>query len=321
MLSALQWICGVLGLFLVGWSILRYETEEKAVHDALAAWWIRLDDLSDTSISRNVAFARATGATVTIWLDRIFGKRLLTLNAFAASLCLSLASLFLCGVVGILFTGIDEGTGVLAAVISVPLGISMLLFYMAVTPGRRDFRIALSIGIFVLCVLLFQIARIGSGSQFESTAFPAGLLLGIASDFAVVLAVRRLASWTADSGNIWHPLLAASISALLGIGTLAVPLYYVTRVGDGHAWESVTLGLAATSNVFTAVLSLGMTILSATLVVQRLLWPLIKRPVYALHRFKLLEQRMPLFYCGTVLIGVSFPRIASILKAAAGIVK
>src|ERR1051325_6619174 len=88
-------ISGLLGFFLIGWSFLRYETEEAVVEDILATWWIRLDDTSTTAVSWTVQFIRKIGSTLTEWIDRAFGERLLSVNAITTSICLSLSSLFL----------------------------------------------------------------------------------------------------------------------------------------------------------------------------------------------------------------------------------
>lgn len=315
----LQILSGFLGLFLIGWSFLRYETEESAIDDVLASWWIRLDDASEELLSRTVRFVRRTGEAVTGWLDRVFGKRLFSFEAASASVCLSLASILLF-LVGSLFA--DDGC---FAVVMLPMTLlpSIAVFYMAIEPARRHMRSAMSLGTLLLIALFFPLARLGDNfSQLEMTAVPTGLALGVISDYFVIIVTRRTAAWAADATNVLRPVAAALISATIGLGTLFLPVAYASSLDQQrYTWRVMAFGLAGMSNVFAAILYLALLVLSLMLIVQKLFWPLINRPIYALHRFRVLQQRKALFYCGTLLLAVAFPAAREYLQSVNTIIK
>ena len=59
----------------------------------LEAWWIRVNDVSHRALSWHVSFTKAAANLATICLDRLFGNRMLSLQAVGVSGCLSVISL------------------------------------------------------------------------------------------------------------------------------------------------------------------------------------------------------------------------------------
>ena|SRR5579872_6758344 len=87
-------ICG--GLFI--YAALLYEDEERAAGRAqskLEELWIRLKDKQDASLSKGTSFLRIVATITGKGFDRLFGKRLLSLQFVVTSIYLSLASLLL----------------------------------------------------------------------------------------------------------------------------------------------------------------------------------------------------------------------------------
>jgi hypothetical protein len=82
-------ITALFGLVLIGWATLPYESEERAADDILISWWVTADDAANSNRLQEVTL------TVTAWLSSLFGARVVSPEALAVSLCLSLASIFL----------------------------------------------------------------------------------------------------------------------------------------------------------------------------------------------------------------------------------
>jgi len=74
---------------------------------------------------------------------------------------------------------------------------------------------------------------------------------------------------------------------------------------------------AGVTGLYATIVALSFLFLAITLLLHRTLWPILKRPLYALQRFHLLQQRKLMFFAGVTLIGVASPGIAAFFSAVA----
>jgi hypothetical protein len=90
-LRVLSFVAGALLCY--GATVLREDNEAK-VRNILEDWWIRIDDLKRVAVYRHSALSRAAAEFAGTVLDRIFGKKIISLRAVAVAGCLSLISLY-----------------------------------------------------------------------------------------------------------------------------------------------------------------------------------------------------------------------------------
>ncbi|MCF6154214.1 MAG: hypothetical protein E3K36_02955 [Candidatus Brocadia sp.] len=69
-----------------------YEDEEGKLQNKLEEWWIKISDAKSTALSRQTRFMRHVSGLVCLWIDRIFGKQLCSLQSAGSSLWYSLAT-------------------------------------------------------------------------------------------------------------------------------------------------------------------------------------------------------------------------------------
>ncbi len=89
-LGLVLWISlGSAGVLLL-YASLSYETEDGKIQSLLEEWWVRIDDFRQGAISFHVAFMKVIASVMTRFMDRLFGNRMLSLQSFGVSACYSI---------------------------------------------------------------------------------------------------------------------------------------------------------------------------------------------------------------------------------------
>jgi hypothetical protein len=298
-----------IGVLLISWSVLLYPEEERSIAEALAAWWIRINDVGTSATSRNRVLIRDVAAALAHWLDMVFGERLVSGRAIAVSVCLSFSSaLAYSGLVAFVDPTPDP---VNPKLVVVCLPLSYFLFTVAV--GRR--RLLLTVVSTILSgglVLITVAALTVNPAPLNALVFLEVALVAITCDFLVILLARRLAS-RASSVSVLSALAIATLGLLIGVlmlGTPAIVMY--NRGAHFDHWAAIGF-FGGMSNLYAGLAAVALGALTFMYLVQRVLWFAIERPLYALDRFGLFQNRKALFYCGVLLIALGFPRIANAL--------
>ena len=303
-----------IGVLLVSWSFLLYPEEERSITDTLAAWWIRIDDVGKSAISRNRLLIRDVAAALAKWLDIVFGERLVSGRAIAISTCLSFSSaLAYTGLVALVDPTPDP---VNQKLVVVCLPLSYFLFTVAV--GRRPFLRTVVSTILSAGVVLITVAALAVNPEpLNALVFLEAALVAVTCDFLVILLARRLVTRASYVG-ILAALAIATLGLLIGVLMLGTPaiVMYNRGVNFDH-WAALGF-FGGMSNLYAGLAAVALGALTLMFLVQRALWFGIERPLYALERFGLFQNRKALFYCGVLLIALGFPRIAdALLKAIA----
>lgn len=84
-------VAGLLGLGLLG-TLFLYENEEGAIQSRLEAWWVRVDDLRRSALSKERAFLVAVAHVASVILDHAFGKKLFSATSLVVSSSYAIAS-------------------------------------------------------------------------------------------------------------------------------------------------------------------------------------------------------------------------------------
>ena len=342
-----------------------YEDEESKVQNILEEWWIRVDDLKQLAISRHVAVMRTVAKFAGTGLNRIFGKKILSVRVIAVSGCLSLASLHF---VGMFVTSsanrppgyrIDitqfanpwdayyaaqvELLHMIAAMmftLVVPLnpalmhiiGVSAIIAVILSTCFERLYWLphivfATFIGMYLVFPVFFK-------PYPDFLSFPFMVLIivafGVACDVMAVAFVRILLRLQADWMSLFRTLFAAILQLLMSICLLIIPIAIGIQLLNGmkgmSIWWSIlgwAIALSPSTNLLSAITTLAFFGAASILIMHRLIWPFITRPLYRLARvgvFRTSAARSTLFSLGLTLIiigtgksGDLFMRLLSIL--------
>jgi len=316
MIVVLRIFAFLAGLLLIAWSVLLYETEERQIDDTLARWWIEVDDAAKRTSERALRHLQIAARAVAAWLSQVFGDKLISGRAVAASVVLSLSSLAL-----FVFTLTAAGETWRFNVGIVCL--SAILFYVAVTPRLalcRDLiaitaAIYLGRGVYMIYGVLFT-NEFPGWSVLDVIVILAGSLGGVASDFVLTVVTRRILRSIATAQTLMRGLMAFATTSTIGLVFTIIPLFVWLKGPRPPTRWMASIGFAAATNIYGCIISLALAILLSGIAVQRALWSGLQRPLYAIWRFKVFQDRKLLFYAGSVLVVIAVPGSLDVLKTA-----
>lgn len=94
MISGLRVGIAAVGLILIYVGAFLRESEEGELQNKLEDIWVRIDDAARAAIARHTAFFREIANAMLRPVERLFGPKIATWQAFGVSAMLSLSSLF-----------------------------------------------------------------------------------------------------------------------------------------------------------------------------------------------------------------------------------
>jgi hypothetical protein len=307
-------ISGLLGLLLIGWSVFLYEPEENEIDDTLITWWVNMDDTAKSALRANMSFARSVATVIAKWLDDLFESRLISFDAIRISACLSASSGFLFLLVWFLTSDdLHYYTPLQSTAIAATCASFSAVYFGVAVSKRRDEVHAAFMSVFVVGFLLTFAALVG---VFKKTGVPLlGLILGILCDFLVVVLTRASARWMVAGTTTLAFVTAATLNATAGIALLWFPFIFASHIR--LEWLATTFQIAGATNIFGAIVSATFVVVSVTVLVHRVFWASLERPLYAMHRFRLFQRRGLLCYAGTVLLAFAIPACVPVLTSIA----
>lgn len=323
----LQWSSAILGVLLI-YASLSYETEDGKIQNLLELWWIKVDDLKKQALSWHLAFIKALASVVTSIFDRLFGGRIYSIESLGVSICYSdvcLAGLSLLvsklspniplgppGIISMVAFGVIYGSlpillrkwklkvwkitpihvWFIALVVKQGWGLWSILFYtlyLGVT--RPDLRSG------ALAILVLASAFIVAQSLFW-------LFVGL-----MRLTVRTISR--SDSPMKIVGWLSVNLVPLLLFSLLT---YLAFEMPDAFGHVGIGISLTILVVVFFGVIFNVAFILSGvlfvclalTMLLHRLFWPAIDRPLYRLQALGISKRPKVFATIGVILIGLAF---------------
>ena len=342
---------GLSGVLLIYAALLLYPEEQEGVQqklrNRLEDWWLQLHILQDETTPRALRLARIVSAIGDRCFGAIFGPNLISARSLAISFLLSYASYgvykwihVLAGTKQQLANGRTEyclpvpwGDIVSCVHLSAPalaLGHwieilrTLLLLTLAVLayrwlPGtklRLSSACALAGILGVLPALIESVISLGIGAprnHWRLLSGPALNVTSMSSDLASIVITRVLLRQVIAS-KTWY-----RMSALLLLDAACVALLIVTPlalsavVPEGD-WRRACLAIAG-ANTSTTLPSLVWAGTGTFLVLHRLMWPAIMRPLYAIANIRIFKHRAKLATVGVCLLTISLTSSSSGSKA------
>jgi len=313
--------------FYVAWFV--YEDEERRLQNKIETWWLQFDDIRSKMVSRQTAFVIIVAQRASDILDRMFGQALFGKDSIATAVCLAIGGLYLFPQVFFALFPVGATWGYIAA------GFSILACAAAplVSPHlRRLPRIIMWMFVaylvatamlmileFVLSVLSGTAVKASSLLDFSPSQLLgiAALLVGIALTLFEVAVARHAMRWTILARSEWPIVLGmALVSVPIGIvlvlwvktlflklsaGTTSVDLVAITPQNLLFWW---TVFLVVACFVSTALCGL-LAIIASIMLLHRIIWPLTSRVLYALGRYRLVQNKVALHAAGVTLAGIA----------------
>jgi hypothetical protein len=295
-----------------------------------------IDDLSKGLQAKHVAFMRGIARITTTGFDRLFGKPILSLRAVLLS---ALGSLLMFGLFGWIFGLFKNPSPLIQRCIDVTVVYVGLFIWIvilkAIWISRRlgTWMLVIAPFLFVLVTyaayrLLFNTTEdliIGDIDIEGGTAGASGAFWGFAASLPACLAfnwlllacVRRLvrqAIWLDSFPKILGVMLFGIGVTFAGV-VIPADLYFSFVPGISPV-DSLTLFLVALtiSNLAAGLAGTASVVVAVIMLIHRLLWPIVSRPLYAVTKYGLIKRPKLLASFGLLLLSFSLPRVGAALS-------
>jgi hypothetical protein len=335
--TSLRWVTGAGGLMLLYIAFFLHEDEEGKLQNRIEEFWIKIDDLQKTSLSRNAAFLSGTSRIALMVLNRLFGSRTLSFQGISSCILFSFASTLLAIATLFLFWSFAffDFALILTFIALLPMLVGAL---PALTRNRafHAFSYISAISLAIITPLFF--------APWDSTLIEIFLVLGagISMDLAFIVFLRWLLKTIVVATNaavMFGGLLLSLCAAIL----LNIPFYFFTQITLDKAYSPDSYCATVLHNCgpppevfhssFLAANSLDFSIifaintldaacvflvfaLMAAMLMHRFIWSFLERPVYATHRWNLLSNTKVLAVLGlTGLLYAVTPLLQQVIRA------
>jgi hypothetical protein len=318
----LRVLAGIAGALLLYVAFFLYEDEEARIQNRLEQIWKRINALQSSAMSKEVAFLQGVTRTTSGILDRFLGQKFLSAQSITVSLAFSAGSTlsflktpaFLIAVPFFIY-------GSLPALSTVESPILRVL--RPFTNGR------LYLGLIILLLGAVTFLFHSVSALLVVLAIFGG---GLVTDVLFIILFRWVLAKIAGLRSFWTItvcfiavtatviLMMAPLLALLAFrpGTFEELMQWLAQYCRRHlfyyhylvlptlraaqAWFLISM-----SNLVDALCLVLLIVIMLLLLAHRLIWPLIKRSIYAANRKQLIENTKLLGALGVALLIFAFP--------------
>lgn len=290
-----------LGYLLMYCAVFLYEDQEGQVQNRIVQWWIKVDDARIVAHSRAAAFLQRVARVTVRGFDRVLGERLLSLRFAGVSLCFSIASGFLIVTFGSIRAH-QSARG--------PFLLFVFFCAFALVPSLDFGRWVLRLWGLVLLMLLRPIGYLlfilysvrgamlaGRALAYLALAFGVSLVC----DVCYVGLTRWMLRKISAKARVYEVVLLVAINLLLLSVVLVAPIWLGIRLF--HYWQqgAIVIFLSFILNAIDILAGSAAFALGLTLLVHRLLWHLLEKPLYALQRYRVISNKKLLWGVGLAL--------------------
>jgi hypothetical protein len=283
----------------------------------LQDWWDRLDATKNRNISAHARFMRGVAELTTTGFDRLFGKRLFSAQVVGVSACYKVASIFLGSLTLLLIAEYifhipfaipakSISNALFAGILFLSMGSAPLLIHKR--EWMRCWYAALACLGTVMFITFWVIAQIMTRNGGLVASYNPDIVLlvmlgiiltaaagGIAFDTFFIVATRWLMRPNANPESFFNIVLNVPISLLLSLSALLGPLIsvfvwhsYITPV---HGAVVIIAVLVSGSNLITTLAAGVFVVLAFALLLHRLIYPFLQRPLSKLARIGVLRHK------------------------------
>lgn len=309
------WIRIILGFLFIYAALFLYEDEEGVWQNRLEKWRYAVGRKKESSMAGVAQFVRSIAALTGRIFDRLFGYQLISLRGIGVSACYSIAS-FLLSLQLVSILKLPKAPpmsletwfqfGLFCILGSIPAFIQkkelwlwgMAVFASTVIPFGRVFD-------------LFAL-KVGYSLTFGVSTFVVFIFsVSLAFDVLYIALTRWMLRKAAESARLFKIIgviaLNCALGVFLGIGPIILGLIALTIDVklSGPTWfgvASIGVMLGSLLNLVDILACSAFLLVLIFILLHRLVWPLIERPLYACARFQVIKNKKLLWTAGLVLI-------------------
>jgi hypothetical protein len=319
-----RWLAALVIIYLA--TFLRVE-EEGRYQNTLQTWIEKLQHHREAAHLRATVLINGVAEVSGRAFDRLFGKRLFSLRGVGVSICFSLASCLLTLDV-ISETKFAKGQHASFELWALLLFFIMLGIFPAVmNPREGEYGVT---WIWVTVIFLTTVVPLMQFADFVLATYgktPVALLLGFTilifclsflTDVTYIALTRWMLRWVSDTRSLWKTIAIILANTLLAVLMLVPPVaigvWILLRSAGRTAPTFIGAGLimGVTLNTIDLLACSVFFLVLLAVLIHRLVWPFVERPVYAAARYGILNNKTLLWGVAGILLLA--PRGASILK-------
>jgi hypothetical protein len=320
-------------------SVFLYEDREKIIQNKLEDLWIKIDDAQSQMLSKHTVFLKAIADLMTRGFDYIFGRKLVSFRSVGVTLCFSNAWISIGTVVAnIVLYKLDpifraQTSNLITSgeAFDIAFGVfyGMLPAYLSHRPWRIRWISWQKIwGLGLLCMLYDQyisdplryayVFLVYSGKPnlvilpiLFFLLFAVPMLLFVAFTILLRSSTKRIAQ-AKSSGNIAliyliNSLPVITFALMIKLWLLKIDYFSIDLLMD--IFFAVLIILSVVFNLLFLLTTAIFVLLGLTLLVHRLLWPLLARTTYALQRYGIAKRSKLVGTIGVLLVFAVFGKI------------
>jgi hypothetical protein len=297
--TLLHTTAGICGFVLVWIALFLTETEEGKLQNRLVELWVRVDDLSKTAMTKEAALIQQAFGMLSHALDKLLGTKLWSWRVIATSAGFSVASACLFALwqmhVNDSFTMKD------GALVVFTLAIAL---FFSTAPG------ILRYGTFLVVVCLAVASFHYLEDRDAAVEIDLGVFVGgLLCDLLLLTFIRWLLGRGSELTRTTKLVFLVVLDLCIGIA-LVCPLFLIDLsdldegIVDGGLAVLVFIGA---SNLFTAFVCFLLVLLLAAALLNRFVWPVVSRPIYAAQRYGLVNHPKLLGALGASCLQFAWP--------------
>lgn len=286
LVAASRVVIGLIGAVLLYVALFLRETEEGKLQNRLEKLWIDIDDLSKAALSKQTAFLQKISALASSILSKLFGIKLFSAEAAAASVCFSISSVLMFGVVK---QAQEENAKSSLTMLAVAIGSFML--------GRSPTPFRYLGFLWIPGSLLFTLwadwSRLKSNwTWWVREDFLIALMVlggGFLSDILFIAISRWCLRKSSELTSGWRIASLVTLNGCIGLVLTSPLIWSAICIIRGMALPEgqpfVGLAFLAMSNLVAGVIAFLFILFSLVALLHLAFWPILERPIYSLQRF------------------------------------
>jgi hypothetical protein len=327
--SSVVWILlKVISLSLI-YLVFLYEDEEGRIQDRVTEWWIRIDDARMTSLSWAATFMQGAARIATKAIDYSFGIQAISFRLFGTSFFFSIASLQL--LIDFAPRPRWEWPHLTTPVLFADSFLAILFIALGLVPAFTKSRWIIAVWYLYIIKLggsflwaIFSIsstASAGASSVLSGVSIflAVGIGIGFLCDILWIFCARQILKGVLlanDSAGVYRNVLAACgllfgmlsvFPALVGFALLDIGARFGIQ-STGLLFAGVAISCTFVFNGVSLLTCFVASLLAGFLLLHRLVWPSMQKPLYILQRYGAIKNKNALWKVGVALLLLPHPQ-------------
>jgi hypothetical protein len=312
------WIARLVGCLLIYAAVFLRKDEEGQFQNLLETWVMRLAEKRTAALSTAARFTQAVAKLAARGFDRVFGTKLLSIRAIGVSISFSLTSFFLFAQLAAFLVAVFTHKPPQLVLPLIAFFWATYFFVLGAIPAFLDRSDDEPLWLWKLCVFgavvapiaLMADAVMNKFGDLSALRFIAVTTLLFALSFSCDVLFIALTRWmlrkASEMKRLYETIGIILLNSALGLCLFYIPislgLLLIKFPSQRIQIISVVIMMGSALNFVDILACSVFLLLLLFILLHRLVWPIIERPVYACARYGVINNKTLLWLAGSGLI-------------------